>query len=137
MQKALVDTGPLVALFDRNDRYYQPVLSFIKNYSGQLITSWPVLTEVSHLLDFSIEAQLDFLKWAQRGGVKIELLEEADLDEIITLTSKYRDCPMDLADASLLVLAKRLKITHILTLDRDFLVYRLPLKKSFKNLLTL
>lgn len=133
----LADTGPLVALFDRNDRYHQSVLSFIKDYSGQLITSWPVLTEVSHLLDFSVEAQLDFLKWVQRGGVKIECLEEADIDEMISLTSKYRDCPMDLADASLLILAKRLKMTHILTLDRDFLVYRLPLKKSFKNLLSL
>lgn len=135
MQKTLIDSGPLVALFDRNDDHHGEVLSFLKDFKGYLITTWPVLTEVSHLLDFSVNVQLDFYTWIQRGGLMMENLQASDVEEIIRLTSRYRDRPMDLADASLIVTAEKLGIREVLTLDKDFLIYRLSNKRAFNNLL--
>ena len=57
----LIDAGPLIALFNRNDKYHLKIKEFIKNYSDKLITTWPVITEVSHMLDFNIQTQIDFL----------------------------------------------------------------------------
>ena len=65
MQKTLIDSGPLIALFDKSDKYHQKVLDFIKSYQGKLITSWSVITEVSHMLDFNLQVQIDFLKWIE------------------------------------------------------------------------
>jgi predicted nucleic acid-binding protein len=134
--RTLADAGPLIALFDRDDKYHPRVLEFLKTFDGVILTTWPVVTEVCHLLDFSVDAQLAFLTWINRGGLIIEDLGMSALDEILALTQKHRDLPMDLADASLVVLAARKGIEHILSLDSDFYIYRLPDKEgSFNNLL--
>lgn len=62
MQKSILDTGPIVALFDRSDQFHQGVYDFIRSFYGVLYTTVPVITEVLFLLDFSIGTQLDFLK---------------------------------------------------------------------------
>ena len=72
-------------------------------YKGRLITTWAVMTEVTHMLDFNVNIQIDFLKWIDRGAVHIANLEETHLKRIIEFWEKYSDVPMDLADASLLV----------------------------------
>lgn len=59
----LLDTGPMVALFDANDQYHKKSVEFIRSYKGELITSTANLTETVYLLDFSTQAQLDFLQW--------------------------------------------------------------------------
>ena len=46
MRKCLVDAGPLIALFDRDDQYHVSTVNFLKKFEGRLITSWPVITEV-------------------------------------------------------------------------------------------
>ena len=102
-----------------------------------MLTTWPVLTEVCHLLDFSTQSQLGFLRWVQRGAVGVEGLDHQALDGIIALVDQYQDRPMDLADASLLVLALRNGIRHIISIDHDFDIYRLPGKGRLKNLLKL
>lgn len=135
MQKILVDSGPLVALFDKDDDSHLKVVSFLKTYKGSLISTWPVMTEVSHLLDFSVTAQTDFLKWVHQGGILLEQIEMTDLEQVIVMMLKYHDRPMDLADASLVLLAGRLNIRQILTLDSDFSIYRLGRQKSFVNIL--
>ena len=70
-RKALIDSGPLVALFDKGDHYHENAINFMKKFNGEFFTSVAVLTEVCYLLDFSTHAQLDFLKW-----VKDVMLEE-------------------------------------------------------------
>lgn len=62
MISSLIDAGPLIALFDKSDKYHKIIEEFLKNFKGRLISSWPVMTEVSHLLDFNLLVQLDFLK---------------------------------------------------------------------------
>lgn len=104
-------------------------------FQGNLLTTWPVVTEVCHLLKFSVDVQLNFLRWIQRGGVEIAEIEGLLIERIIALTEKYRDRPMDLADASLVVLAMKTGIHRILSLDSDFDIYRLPDRNRLINVL--
>ena len=135
MPSTLVDSGPLVALFDSSDHHHVSTLAFMGEFRGVLITTWPVITEVCHLLKFSVNVQLNFLRWVQRGGLEIAEIEGAVIERIIALTEKYRDRPMDLADASLVVLAMKTGIHDILSLDADFDIYRLPDKSRLTNVL--
>jgi predicted nucleic acid-binding protein len=130
----LVDSGPLIALFDRSDNYHKKVVSFIRDLSCTLVSTLAVLTEVSHLLDFSVDAQLDFFEWVIRGGLRLEPVEQDDLSRIIGMTKKYRDLPMDFADATLMVAAEKTGIRSIISIDSDFDVYRLPGKILVRNI---
>ena len=132
MKKALIDSGPLIALFDRSDKYHKTVLSFLKKYEGDLITTWAVMTEVSHMLDFNLNVQLDFLKWIELGGIEIYEIKQSDLSEIISMMIKYTNVPMDLADSSLMFIAQKEGIHDIVSIDSDFDIYR-TLKKKFLN----
>jgi hypothetical protein len=78
VQSTLIDAGPLIALFDRDDKYHQKIVGFLKDRSPRLVSTWPVLTEVTHLLDFSVNAQLDFLRWVHRGGLDLHQLSVHD-----------------------------------------------------------
>ncbi|MBL7686300.1 MAG: PIN domain-containing protein, partial [Deltaproteobacteria bacterium] len=130
MQKILVDSGPLIALFDRDEEHHDSVVSCIKkNDHYSMATTWPVLTETSHLLDFDLNAQLDCLTWIDKSNIEIIQHSSLDLQHMIEYMSKYQDRPMDLADASLVLSAIQLETQLIITLDKDFLIYRLPHKK--------
>ncbi|MEO9806267.1 MAG: pilus assembly protein [Reichenbachiella sp.] len=124
MSSTLIDAGPLIALFDRSDKYHMRALNFIKNYQGYLWSTWPVVTEVCHMLDFSTKAQCAFLEWIKRGGLRLFELDESHLDRILELTKKIDDVPMDLADASLIVAAEEKKQQEIASIDSDFYIYR-------------
>lgn len=132
-QKVVIDSGPLIALFDKDDHFHQKAIEFIKKYKGQLLSNHAVITEVTHLLDFSVTVQIDFLQWIFNGGIKIEEITSGDLLRIIELTGKYSNLPMDFADASLVVLCERLKIRYIASIDSDFGIYRTREKKAFRN----
>ncbi len=134
MKNTLIDAGPLIALFNKTDKYYEEIKEFIKNYNGLLITSWPVITEVCHMLDFNINAQIDFLKWIKLGGLKVEDIKTEEIDRIIKLSEKYSDIPMDLADATLVVISERLGIKEIITIDSDYYIYRTTEKEMIRNI---
>jgi hypothetical protein len=53
------------------------------------------------------------------------------------LMKKYRDVPMDLADACLVDLADRFETGRILTLDSDFEIYRWRVRRKFELLVAL
>lgn len=135
MKNIIVDAGPLIALFDKDDKYHNSVIKFLKTFDGQLITSWPVITEVTHLLSFNVNVQIDFLEWLKREAVTIVNLENIHLERIIQLSKKYSDVPMDLADSSLIVIAELTNITEIITIDSDYYIYKTKNKKSLNNIL--
>lgn len=137
MRKIIADSGPLIALFDPSDRSRAAVERFLRNFKGGLLTSWPVLTEVCHMLGFSIDRQVDFLEWVQRGAVEVCDLPGNAMETMIRATKTYRNVPMDLADASLLVLAAETRLREILTFDSDFDIYRLPDRSRLINVLNL
>jgi len=131
----LMDTGPLVALFDRDDQYHGVCVEVLKEIRGALITTWPVLTECFYLLNFSWQVQDALWLFIARGGMEIHPLEKEIQTRCRELMKQYQDLPMDLADASLVALGDELEISKIFTLDKkDFSVYRLKNKKRFKLL---
>ena len=135
MKKILVDSGPLIALFDSSDKYHDASVEFIKNNRSELITTIASITETLHLLDFSRNAQLDFLGWINAGAVTIEPIVSDDFQRLKELISKYSDLPMDFADACLVFVGEKFKINQIATIDRDFDIYRLKGKKPFTTLI--
>lgn len=135
MLRTIADSGPLIALFEPAERNHARVRSFIENYEGALLTTWPVLTEVGHMLGHSVDRQLAFLEWVERGGVEVTTPGAGAVSLSRQLSEKYRDLPMDIADGSLIVLALESGVRDILTLDRDFDVYRLPDRSRFNNVL--
>ena len=135
MKNILIDTGPIVALLNRRDKRHKRVLEFTQNYSGGFVTTWSVITEATHLLRNSIQAQLNLLEWIRRGGIEIFQIENSDVERMITLTKKYSDLPMDLADCSLIIVAEKLGIDEIISIDSDYDVYRTLKKEALTNLL--
>ena len=134
MPNALVDAGPLIALFDKDDKYHARARKVLARTKATLVTTWPVVTETWHMLDFSADTQVNFLEWVYRGGAKLHLQNEVDLERIIGLTMRYRDRPMDLADASLVLASEQLGLLQIISIDQDFDIYRSGGKKRFENL---
>jgi predicted nucleic acid-binding protein len=132
-KRVVVDSGPLIALFDRDDRYHDKAIHFIKGFKGHLFSNIAVVTEVTHLLDFCIPAQADFIRWIADGAVTLVNVTNDDLYRILEFTEKYADLPMDFADASLVVICERLKIREVASIDKDFLVYRTSNKNSLRN----
>ena len=136
MKKILIDSGPLIALFDASDKYHSKALKFIKNNKYPLITTIASVTETLHLLDFNRNAQIDFIEWIHRGGVEIANIENTDFGRLKELTEKYHDRPMDFADSCLVYLAEKNNFNTIATIDRDFTIYRIKGRRKFKIILS-
>lgn len=134
LNSVLIDSGPLIALFDKDDFFHKKLIRFLKNNTFRLVSTLPVLTEVSHMLDFSLQAQVNFLEWVLREGVTIQEINSTHIPRIIALTKKYRDLPMDFADASLVITSELTGIKEIISIDSDFDIYRLPKKEMIKNI---
>jgi predicted nucleic acid-binding protein len=125
MRGWLIDTGPLVAVLDRDDPDHIRCAQAFRQVRPPLVTTWPVITEATYLLAFSRRAQDGLWEIIQRGTMAIAPLATEDVPRIRTLMEKYRDVPMDLADASIVRVAERDGIMDVFTLDRDFIIYRL------------
>jgi predicted nucleic acid-binding protein len=134
----IADTGFWVALANRNDHHHDAAQGALRALREPLVTTWPVMTETCHLLAtrLSVAAELAFLASALQGAFTIFALEPAHLPRLSQLIEKYRGLPMDLADASLVLLAEELGSGRILSTDtRDFGAYRWKNRKPFRNLL--
>jgi predicted nucleic acid-binding protein len=134
----LTDTGFWLALISKKDRYHSRVLQYMQNASSALVTTWPVIVETSYLLNkrVGVHQQLEFVRSMSLGQVQIMSLQENVLSRAHVLMEKYRDLPMDLADASLVIAAEELNNGSILSTDRrDFQTYRWKNREPFHNLL--
>lgn len=134
----LVDTGFWLALANRRDRYHGACVAALEKWDERLITTWPVVVETCHLLlsRIGVQAQIRFIESARDGAFEIWALSEGHWPRALELLQKYRDLPMDLADASLVLAAEELGSGRILSTDqRDFRAYRWKNRKPFKNLL--
>ncbi len=136
MKKILIDSGPLIALFDASDKYHNKAVNFIKSNKYPLVTTIASITETLHLLNFNRNAQIDFIEWIHRGAVEIQNIENDDFGRIKDLTEKYRDLPMDFADSCLVYLAEKLSLNAIATIDRDFSIYRIKGRRKFEVILS-
>ena len=128
----IVDTGPLVALFDESEPAHQACLDALQSMRAPLITTWPVLTESFYLLSDWQKGQDELWEFILSGGLTVEEIPASHCGRLRDLMRKYRDKPMDLADATLVVLAEMHKARVVFTLDRrDFSIYRPKHLKHF------
>ena len=124
--KAILDTGPWVALIDRSETRHEECVQWIQEYSGRLFSTEAVITEVLYLLNFSIEAQGAAIDFVLEAGVELIPTSNESLEKAKNLMKKYSDLPMDYADATIVCLALDTGISNIVTFDkRDFGIYRM------------
>jgi predicted nucleic acid-binding protein len=124
----LTDTGPIVALVDSADPSHASCVAIVKGLPAEpLLTTWPCFTEAMYLLGsvggYKYQAELWRL-WSA-GRLALHDLTSSEMERMAAVMEKYRDTPMDLADASLVAAAESLSMRRVLSLDRDFFIYRL------------
>ncbi|MCE5266382.1 MAG: PIN domain-containing protein [Planctomycetaceae bacterium] len=124
----LTDTGPLIAILDRRDPNHAACVAAARSLPAvALLTTWPCFTEAMYLLHRANGYAGQRALWGlvhDRRLVLLDLLPD-DLSRMEALMGTYRDTPMDLADASIVVAAERLVARRLFTLDSDFRVFRL------------
>lgn len=132
--RVLVDTGPIVAYLHRGDAWHKAAVRFFREWRGELLTTWPVITEAVYLSETQ-KARLAIVQWLQRN-LQAMAQDAQDALRIERYYRKYADQEPDLADLSLLALAERTGVRDVLTVDaRDFDVYRLSGGHMLNNLL--
>ena len=136
--QVLVDSGPLLALFNGADHWHARVVAWLQAHPAlALVSTWPVLTEVCELLARRVhnQAALDFLLWVERGALQVDAPQDGSLAQMRRIAQRFASLPLDLADASIAEAAERLGIRRIVSIDADFDVYRDTRGKPLTNLL--
>ena len=135
MRGVIVDAGPLVALLDQRDVHHAACVAALRALREPLVTTWPAFTEAMYLLGCSWRGQTALWSRVETGALTLAPLDEGDAPRMRELMEKYRDLPMDLADASLVRIAEREDLTRIFTLERrHFSVYRPGRRRRFSIL---
>jgi uncharacterized protein len=122
--RAIVDTGPLVAAFDRAERHHRWTAARVNELEAPLLVCEPVLTEVTYLLARSQRARDALFELLQNGALELAFRIDEHISALHRLMRKYRDTPMSLADACIVRMAEIHEEHSVLTLDSDFTVYR-------------
>ncbi len=129
----LVDTGAILALLDRTDRWHDVCVEAFHQLRLPLLTSEAVLTELFHLVGDSRHEIETAWKFVRSGALRLLPLEDSELPEVQALMSRYSDRPMDFADSTLVYLARRERLTTVFTVDHaDFTTYRIEGRKRFR-----
>jgi uncharacterized protein len=132
---ALIDTGAILALLDRTDRWHTVCVDAFRQLRLPLLTSEAVLTEVFHLVGDSRHEMEAAWKFVRSGALTLGIIEPTELTDLHSLMSRYWDRPMNFADATLVYLARRESLSVILTVDQaDFATYRIEGKRQFRVL---
>jgi uncharacterized protein len=130
----LCDASALIALINARDRNHDRCVNVLPKLKAPLIITWPCYAETMHLLGHygGWPAQQKLWGYLSDEILQLHLHDRAEQIRMEALMAQYRDIPMDLGDASLVVAAETLKQTVIFTLDRDFYIYRLPNNQAFQ-----
>ena len=134
----IADAGFFYALVDRGDAWHRRAVAQLDTQAEGWVTTWPVLTEATHLLMRWIgpDAVQALLREVADGAIAVWSWPLAHTERMVQLMGRYASLPMDLADASLVLLAEELGHGRILTTDaRDFGAYRFKSQQPFQNLL--
>jgi predicted nucleic acid-binding protein len=124
----LTDAGALVALLDADDPYHKACVAAAQRLpAGPLLTTWVCFTEAMYLLGSVGGYPYQAALWSLRatGHVVLHDLTPEEADRMAVLMAQYQDTPMDLADASLVVVVESRTLHRVFTTDSDFYVYRL------------
>jgi predicted nucleic acid-binding protein len=131
----LLDTGAFVALIDRSEKRHADCVKVLDSWRGPIVTTEAIVTETLYLVGPQWKAQKNCLEFLLRGAFLLIPSTKATLHRASVLMEKYRNVPMDFADATLVALGEELGTDIVFTLDRrGFSTYRLNQKKSFQVL---
>ncbi len=131
----LTDAGPLIAIFDRGEEHHGACVECLAELTGPMLTTWPAFTEAMYLLGEAggYPAQDALWNLVEQGDLEIAEQGLENRGRMRALMEKYQDRPMDLADASLVVLAEKRGLRDIFTLDQaDFQIYRIHRRQPFR-----
>jgi predicted nucleic acid-binding protein len=132
---ALVDTGAILALLDRTDRWHRICVDVFEQLRLPLVTSEAVLTELFHLVGDSRHEMEAAWRLVRSGAILLAAIEDSELSQIQVLMSRFSARPMDFADATLVYLAKRERLSTVFTVDHaDFDTYRIEGRRRFRVL---
>lgn len=129
----LTDAGPLVAIIDRGEADHARCRATLEELASPMLTTWPAFTEAMYLLGDAAgwPGQEPLWRLVRREDLQVAEAGRRTVQRMEALMAKYRDLPMDLADASLVALAEETRLTRIFTLDEHFRLYRLFGRKRF------
>ncbi len=131
--KGLIDTGPIVALLDRGDRWHKTCVESFSNLQLPLATTAAVLAELFHFLGDHPQRIENAWRMLRSGAITVLAITDDDMPSLDRLMKQYADCPMDFADATLVHLAKRESLSMIFTIDHDdFETYRIDGRRKFQ-----
>jgi hypothetical protein len=129
----LIDTGALLALLDRDDRWHQRCADAFATLRLPLATSAAVLAELFHLLGDNQRDHAAAWGLLRSGAITVLAIDDSDTGELQMLMKRYADRPMDFADATLVRLAQRERLTTVFTVDHDdFETYRIEGRRRFR-----
>jgi predicted nucleic acid-binding protein len=132
---ALLDTGAVLAILNRQDRWHRGCIEGFSQLRKPLLTSEAVLAELFHMVGDNSGRLEAAWKFVRSGAVTIGIIKDSDLPSISRLMHQYRDRPMDFADATLVHLAEQESLSTVLTIDfADFQTYRIGGTKRFRVL---
>ncbi|MCX6382383.1 MAG: PIN domain-containing protein [Armatimonadetes bacterium] len=130
----LTDACTLVALVNKKDAHHDLCRNALQKVNLPLLTTWVCFAEAMHLAlgngGWLMQEQL--WQYSLRGIVRIYAPSMEEERRMYALMRKYRDRPMDLGDASLVVAAEVLNLQRIFTIDSDFYFYTLFDKSHFE-----
>lgn len=120
----VLDTGPLVAILNRDDAFHLWAVGQLNDIHGDIITCEAVATEAYFLVRHAPGAVSQLLSLLENGVVHLEFDLRSQLSAVAALMRKYHDIPMSLADACLVRMSEIHPGARIFTLDSDFKLYR-------------
>ena len=137
MKPVLLDTGVIVALLDRHERYHGRSVRAVEDVNRPLITCEAVIAEACYLLRHMQGASWAVLANVEAGIFQIPFQVSRSAGEVERILRAYADLPADFADACLIRLAEECETDEILTLDHDFELYRWRRNRRFRLLIPL
>lgn len=131
---SLIDTGPIVAIFDAGQDAHRQCVEAYQRIEDPLVTTLPCFTEAMHFLSKLGGWPMQQALWQlwKRELLLIHHPNHSEYVRMSLLMERYRDTPMDFADASLVTAAELLGVSLIFTLDSDFYVYRINDEDAFE-----
>ena len=124
IKRVIIDTGPLVAFLDRDQKHHKWAAEQVKSFEEPLLVCEAVLTETMFLLKKEPAAQLVIFDFLENGALVLNFSLGENTRSVKTLLNKYADAGISLADACIIRMAELNDKHAVFTLDSDFHVYR-------------
>lgn len=130
----LVDTGPLIALFDRSDRHHAWAQRVFSELRGPLVTCEAVVAEVSFLCARNRLSAKPLHALVAGESLRVAPVLSEHPAAVVKLLQRYASVPMSVADACLVWLHDEVPRSVVLTCDSDFRIYRRSRNRSVEAL---